>query len=176
MTEIIEAIDAWTASRYPTYTKRLYGFCELMHKTAGEGGVDQVFPVTIPLREQVSIDDKKNFITWMRWAQPVTYENSEEWSFGNEDTRVATIPIRLVLAHRTTLGEDLVFDFANNLPTKFTVSGFQFVFTNVTISIDPDHEAIMQQELGPANYITYEKHRFTWNVYVLTINVQFLEC
>lgn len=176
MTEIIEAIDAWTASRYTSYDKKLFGFCELMRKTAGEGSVDQVFPVTIPGRVHVSIDDRYNFITWIRWIQPATYENNEDWSFGNSEARVGILPLRLVLAHKTSLGENVVFDFINAFPSKFTISGFQFVFTNANLSIDPDHEAIVQAELGPANYLVYEKHRFTWNLYVLNINVQFLEC
>lgn len=176
MTEIIEAIDAWTNNRYSAYNRKLFGFCELMRKTAGDGGVEQVFPVTIDGRVHVSIDDKFNFITWIRWAQPVTYEANEEWSFGNSEARFGNIPLRLVFAHKTILGEDLVFDFVNAFPSKFTVPGFKLVFTNANLSIDPDHEAIVQAELGPANYIAYEKHRFKWNVYVLNINVQFLEC
>lgn len=176
MTSIIEAIDAWTNNRYSAYDRKLFGFCELMRKTAGEGSVEQVFPVTIPGRTQVAIDDRYNFITWIRWAQPVTYEANEDWSFGNSEARFANLPLRIVLAHRTTLGEDLVFDFVNAFPSKFTVPGFKFVFTNANLSIDPDHEAIVQAELGPANYLVYEKHRITWNVYVINVNVQFLEC
>jgi hypothetical protein len=176
MTSIIEAIDAWTNDRYFAYNRKLFGFCELMKKSAGAGtgeGVEQVFPVTIPGRIHVSIDDKYNFITWIRWAQPVTYEPNEDWSFGNSEVRFGNIPLRLILAHKTTLGEDLVFDFANNFPSKFTVPGFKFVFTQANLSIDPDHEAIVAAELGP---LVYEKHRVKWNVYALTINVQFLEC
>lgn len=177
MTDIIEAIDAWTLSRYnPLYTIKLFGFSELFKRSAGEGSVEQNFPATIPDRTKVSIDDRYNFITWMRWAQPVTYEQSEEWSFGPEDARVGIIPIRLVLAHKTSLGENVVFDFINAFPSKFTISGYQFVFTNANINADPDHESVVQQELGPQNYAFYEKHRIKWNVYVLTINVQFMLC
>lgn len=177
MTEIIEAIDDWTNDRYAsTYDVKLFGFCELMRKTAGDGKEEQLFPATIPGRIQVSIDDRYNFITWMRWAQPVQYEVSEDWTFGNSEARVGVIPIRLVIAHKTSLGEDVVFDFINAFPSKFSVAGFQFVFTNATPTIDPDHEAIVQAELGPASYLAYEKHRVTWNVYVLNINVQFMEC
>jgi hypothetical protein len=171
MTEIIEAIDAWTLNRYGMYDTKLYGFCELMRKTAN--GADQFMPVTIPNRVQVSIDDRYNFITWMRWIAPVTYEANEEWSFGKDDARFGTVPIRLVLAHRTTLGEDLVFDFINAFPNKFDVPGFQLVFVDGSPSIDPDHETIYTTELSNT---VYEKHRFTWNIYVININVQFLEC
>ena len=177
MTDIIEAIDAWTAARYAsTYTTKLFGFCELMKKTSGEGAVEQVFPVTIPGRQQVAIKDNYEFITWMRWQQPAQFDVSEDWSFGNSEARVGVIPIRLVLAHKTSLGENVVFDFINAFPSKFTLLGFQFIFTNANLAIDPDHETIVNTELGPANYIVYEKHRVTWNVYVLTINAQFMEC
>jgi hypothetical protein len=129
--------------------------------------------VTIPGRQQVSLDDRYNFITWMRWIQPATYEASEDWSFGKSEARVGTVPIRLVLAHITTLGEDLVFDFINAFPSKFEVSGYQFVFVDGRPSIDPDHEVIYTAELSNT---VYEKHRFNWNIYLLNINVQFLEC
>jgi hypothetical protein len=171
MTEIIEAIDSWTLNRYSAYQTKLYGFCELMRKTSG--GADQIMPVTIPDRVQVSIDDRYNFITWIRWAQPATYEVNDEWSFGKDEARYGTLPIRLVLAHRTTLGEDLVFDFINAFPNKFSVPGFQIVFIDGSPAIDPDHETIYTTELSNT---VYEKHRFTWNIYVLNINVQFLEC
>jgi hypothetical protein len=176
MTEIITAIDAWTANRY-AYTKKLYGFSELVKKSSSEGKED-IFPMTIPgnpssRREKVSLDDRYTFITWIRWAQPATYSASEDWSFGKSEARIGEIPLRLILAHKTILGEDVVFDFINAFPSKFTVSGFQFVFINGSPSIDPDHDTIMQTELNGTNY---EKHRFDWNVYVLNINIQFLEC
>lgn len=173
MTSIIEAIDAWTLNRYDHYNEKLYGFCELMRKTAGENSAPQVFPVTIPGRKQVSLDDRYNFITWIRWENPATYEDSEEWSFGDSEARVGSIQLRLILAHRVELGEDLVFDFINAFPSKFTVSGYQFVFVEGRPSIDPDHEAIYTAELGNT---VYEKHRFNWNLYALNITVQFLEC
>lgn len=176
MTNIIEAIDDWTQDRYAAYNTKLFGFCELMHKTAGEGKEDQVFPVTIPGRQQVSIKDTYDFITWIRWIQPATYEVSEDWTFGNSEARVGVLPLRIVLAHKTSLGENLVFDFINAFPSKFDVDGFQFVFTNAALSADPDHETIVNTELGPANYIVYEKHRVTWNVYVINVNAQFMEC
>jgi hypothetical protein len=152
MTEIIEAIDAWTLGRYGIYTEKLFGFCELMRKSAG--GTEQPIPVTIPDRLPVAIDDRYNFITWIRWTAPVSYEANSEFSFGKEEARQGNLPLRIILAHKTTLGEDLVFSEAS--PT-----------------IDPDHETIYTTELGNT---TYEKHRFTWNIYVLNVTMQFLEC
>jgi hypothetical protein len=171
MTEIIEAIDAWTLGRYGIYTEKLFGFCELMRKSAG--GTEQPIPVTIPDRLPVAIDDRYNFITWIRWTAPVSYEANSEFSFGKEEARQGNLPLRIILAHKTTLGEDLVFDFMNAFPSKFNVPGFQFVFSEASPTIDPDHETIYTTELGNT---TYEKHRFTWNIYVLNVTMQFLEC
>lgn len=177
MTEIIEAIDDFTSDRYSSYNIKLFGFCELMKKTAGEGGAEQVFPVTItdaPAdRVHVSLKDIHNLITWIRWTAPVSYEASEEWSFGKNEARVGTLQLRIIFAHKTTLGEDLVFDFINAFPSKFTISGFDFVHVLGTPTIDPDHETVYTTELGNT---AYEKHRFTWNVYAVNVAIQFLEC
>lgn len=173
MTEIIEAIDAWTLNRYATYREKLYGFCELMTKTAGEGKSPDTFPVTIPNRDKVSIDDRFDFITWIRWTAPATYNPNPEFSWGKSEAREAVLPLRIVLAHKASLGENIVFDFINNFPSKFDITGFDHVFTEAAPSIDPDHESIMLTEL---NGTGYEKHRFTWNVYVLNITIQFIEC
>lgn len=171
MTEFINAIDDYTISLLSDYKLKTYGFCELMRKTADNQ--DQVIPVTIPKREQVAIDDRYKVITWMRWAAPVSYETSDEWTFGKEEKRVGTIPIRLIFCNKTELGENLVFDFINELPEKFTISGYQFVFVNGNIGVDPSHEEIHNTELSN---VTYERHRSTWNIYAITINVQFLQC
>lgn len=177
MTEIVQAIDDFIDNRYE-YAKKLYGFCELSRKTAGEGNVEQIMPMTIPdppgaSRERVALDDRYNFITWTRWVNPVQYEVSEEWSFGKDEARVGTVTLRLVLAHKTSLGEDIVLDLVNALPTEFTISGYQFAFVVGNPSIDPDHEGIWQTEFSNT---AYEKHRFTWNLYAVNITVQFLEC
>lgn len=177
MTEIIDAIDEWTTDWYDgdSSSLKLFGFCELMRKSAG--GKDQPMPATMPdavgNRIQVSLDDKFEFITWMRWEDQVRYDDNEDWSFGKGEARVATVPIRLVIAHKTTLGEDLIFDFINSFPSKFSINGFQFVFANPTLSIDPNHENIYLTELGEN---VYEKHRFPWNLYVVTVNVEFMQC
>jgi hypothetical protein len=175
MTAIIEAIDGWTLNRYGSlYREKLYGFCELMTKTAGEGKTPDTFPVTIPARQKVSLDDRFNFITWLRWMQPATYAASEEFSFGKKEARQGEIPLRLVLAHKSDLGENIATDFVNALPSTFNdISGYKHVFVSPTLSIDPDHESIVQAEIGSTNY---EKHRFAWNIYVLNITIQFQLC
>jgi hypothetical protein len=174
MTEIIQAIDNYSADYLSDYTLKNYGFCELMKKSSK--GTEQLMPVTISTREQVSIDDRYEAITWVRWISPTSYENNEDFSFGKSEARVGSIPIRLVLAHKSELGEGIALGYVNSLPSKFTVSGYKFVFTSASLSVDPDHEAIVQAELGPELYAAYEKHRFTWNLYIVNINIQFLQC
>lgn len=175
MTEIIEAIDAWTTNRYTSYNKKLYGFCELAQTTSGEGS--QPIPMTMPdangERIQVSLDDAFEFMTWVRWTALTTYTFNEQWSFGKSEARVGTVPLRLILAHNVELGEDLVFDFINAFPSKFSINGFQFVFVSPSLNIDPDHETIYRTELGETNY---EQHRFPWNIYVVDINAEFMKC
>lgn len=178
MTDIIEAIDNYTTDRYSAYNKKIYGFCELIRKSAGEGSVDHVFPKTIPSNPNtegipVSLDDRFSLITWTRWAENVNYETSEEWSFGKSEARLANLPLRIIFAHKSSLGEELVFDFMNSFPSKFSVTGFKFVHVVSTPTIDPDHEGIYKAELGNT---VYEKHRFTWNLYAVTVNLQFIMC
>lgn len=171
MTNIIEAIDAWTANRYSSYSQKLWGFCELMHKTSS--GKDQVMPITIPERKQVSLDDRYQFITWIRWTENVSYEVDEDWSFGKIQQRKSKLPLRIVLAHKVILGENIVFDFIENLPVQFKIDGFKFVFVGDSPSIDPNHETIYTTELSDT---VYEKHRYDWNIYVINLGVEYISC
>jgi hypothetical protein len=171
MTEIIEAVDAWVLSRYGGQNLKQFGYCEIMRKSF-EGG-EEVFPVGAVTRERVQILDKHNIVTWAHWITPANYEKSSEWSFGKTEAREATAQIRYLFAHKTTLGENLINDFVNAFPNKLTVSGYQFVFVDPAITVDPDHEQIHNSEFGNSNY---EKHRFTWNIYAINITVQFLLC
>lgn len=173
MTEIIEAIDEYTADYFSSYTLKNWGFCELMKKTA-EGG-EQPIPVTIPGRQQVSLLDTKEVITWVRMASPITYEASEEHSFGKKESRFATLPLRIVIANKVSLAnaENLVFDYVHNFPSQLSVADYDLVFVQGNPSVDPDHEGIYLTELGNT---VYEKHRFPWNVYAINLNVQFIIC
>jgi len=177
VTSIIDAIDDWTQNRYgTTYNTKLYGYCELVKKTAGENNVEQIFSVTVGSvsnREQVSINDRYNFITWIRIPNPITYEGVEGWSFGKSEARVGTLPLKIIIAHKIDLGENVVFDFVNSIPSKFTVPGYQYVFVNDKPAVDTDHESVSSTEFGN---ISYDKHRLKWNVYAITLTIEFLEC
>lgn len=170
MKAITEAIDVWTASEFAQVMK-LWGYCELMTRK------DQVMPVTIPDRRQVSLDDKFGLITWMRLPGTISLGNEIEgndWGFGLQQGTVQTATLRLIVAHRTNIGEDFIIDFLKAFPRSFQVDGYSIVSVNKsTISVDADHEAIYLAELGATNY---EKHRFDWNLYALSINVEFIPC
>lgn len=175
MTALIDEINDHINNYFSTYTLKNWGFCELMKKSAGEGKVEQPMPVTIPERKQVSLLDNYQIITWIRQNQQVTYDGSEDWSFGKNEARFASLPLRLIFCNKVSLAnsEKLVYSFIHNFPSKFSVDGYRLVFTEATPSIDPDHEAIYREELGNT---VYEKHRFPWNIYGVNITIQFIEC
>lgn len=180
MTDLVQAIDDYTLSKFGYLNKKLFGFCELMTKSArdtkgkifGASG-NQPMPVTIPGRQQVSLDDKYEFMTWIRWVEPARYDVNDEFSFGRSEAKEGVITLRIVLAHRVKLGEALVFNFANGLPVKFNMSGYNYVFVEGTPVINPDHESIYTTELGNT---AYEKHRFEWNLYTVDVTLSFLPC
>lgn len=172
MTDLLQTIDDYTAARYSQLRLKLFGFSEIMHKTSTNGS-DQPMPVTIPGRVQVALDDRYDLITWLRWESQVQYSQNEDFNFGSSDATYGEITVRIVLAHKVALGENLVFDFANHFPQILNVPGYQYVFIDDSFNIDPDHEKIYLTELGKT---VYEKHRFNWNIYVVNFTFQFIPC
>lgn len=175
MTEITAAIDAYTEAKYPQLKKKLWGFCELEHKTSA-GGSDQPIPMTAygyQERKQVSLDDRFEFITWQRWVQPVSYAENIDFSFGRNVAREGKLTLRVVAAYIVELGEELIFDFVSGLPMKLNINGFKYVFVDSEPSINPDHEQIYLTELGKT---AYEKHRIPWNIYAVDLEFSFLPC
>lgn len=170
MKEITEAIDAWTTAEF-TSTMKLWGYCELMTRQ------DQVMPVTINGREQVTLDDNYDLITWIRRDGSKTLGNEIEgndWGFGVKQGIVQTQSVRIVVAHKIAIGEDFMEDFVKEFPTTLDVDGYSIVSVNKNgITIDPDHEAVYRTELGATNY---EKHRFLWNVYALIVQLEYIPC
>ena len=171
MTSIIEAIDEYTTESYTYLKVKTFGFCELMTKTSEKSS--QVMPVTIPARAHVSLDNKYDLITWIRWVDPVRFDFNENWSFGRTEAEEGSLTLRIVVAHKVKLGENLIFTFARGLPRKMDLSGYKYVFLNGRPNINPDHEGIYRTELGDT---VYEKHRFTWNLYAIDLTYNFIEC
>lgn len=170
MKAITEAIDAWTTGEF-SHTMKLWGYCELMTRQ------DQVMPVTIPDKHQVSIDDRFELVTWIRRngnLTPAADIEGEDWAFGLRQAPVQKQNLRIVVAHKVSIGEDFIIDFIKAFPRLFDVDGYSIVSVDRTgISVDPDHEVVYRAELGET---TYERHRFSWNVYAVTVPIEYIPC
>lgn len=179
MIDIIDKLDEWVAEEYSGLNKKLWGYCELVHKTTGTPPGDQVMPVKIidgvPDRgnNQVSLDDKFELITWSRIQTPITTIANEEDNWGLKDGRRQGFTLRWIIAHKVQLGEKFINTLLKALPDRFTVDGYEFVYINPDIEVDADHEAIYLAELGKT---VYERHRFNWNVYAVSLNFEFIMC
>lgn len=179
MIAIIQALDNWTIGQTSALTRKLFGFCELVKKTTD--GKEQVFPAQIiegtSERKQVSLNDQYQVITWVRLPGAISTSNNiqdNNWAFGLQEAHVQTINLRWVVAHKVQLGESWIQDFLEAIPGLLTVSGYQIVAIDRNASsVDTDHEAIYRAELGDT---VYEKHRFTWNVYAISLNVEYIPC
>lgn len=189
MTDIINRIATFIQSYVedqasPVLVKN-WGFVELVKResrgtTKNKQGNAEVSTQPIPMtitgthkREQVSLDDRFDFIFWIRVTNRVTTFLSESDSFGLKEGKRQNLPLRIVIAHKVELGEDLVYHLVNDFPPNLYVDGFQFVFLNSNGEVDTDHETIHDIELGATNY---EKHRFAWNIYTINLSIEFIPC
>jgi hypothetical protein len=177
--EIADYIEDWTVdylASSPGANVKNWGFAELVNREAkGKKISSQPIPMTINGtgdRDQISLDDRYDFIEWIRWISPLQSVANDEDSWGLREGKRVRLPLRIVIAHKVTLGENLIFDLVAGLPENLVISGFDIVFLNSDYSIDPDHEAIYKEELGET---VYELHRFDWNVYVINLNVEFVK-
>lgn len=179
MTEIIQSIDDFTANFLSGYTglnSKLWGFCELAHRTSPPNGKDQPTVMSIngtSDRKYVTLDDRYDFISWIRIPGVLNFSDNDQWNFGFKEARFQTINFRWVIAHKVQLGENLIYSLVNQLPESLSVSGYQVLFVNPVGSVDHDHETIYRTELGDT---VYEKHRFPWNLYVINLSIEFLLC
>lgn len=182
MTEIVDAIGSFieeflSEDISPAPVKN-WGLCELAVRTSKgtKNTSDQPIAMTINgtgQREQVSLDDRYSVIFWIRLNSPVRQRRSEEDDWGLQEGKRSVLGLRIVVAHKVTLGEDLIFRLANALPDKLILTGYDLVFINADGSIDVDHPTIYETELGKT---VYEHHIFDWNLYVLNLDVEFKLC
>lgn len=155
-----------------------WGFVELVmreSRSKKKGVSVQPIPVTINGtgdREQVSLDDDFDFMHWIRWTTPASrvINDQDQWGIRSGDRQGRTL--RIVIAHKVELGEDLVNDIAQSLPDSIDNDGFKFIFINQW-NIDPDHEKIYKVELGET---VYEQHRFDWNIYTIDVAMEYIKC
>lgn len=190
MKEIIDRISQfiqeWAEDRSSALIVRNFGFCELVNRSSRgtsrnrqniQSVSSQPIPITIPgdgsEAEQVSLDDRFNFVFWVRRNGRVTTSESIDDSWGLQQGKRQNLPLRIVIAHRNNLGEDLVYELSQDLPERIYINGFDLVFISANGEVDDDHETIHNTELGQTNY---EKHRFTWNIYTINLNVEFIPC
>lgn len=178
---IAEHIENWTidfVGGSPALTVKNWGFVELSNRESrGTKGKVSTQPIPMTIngtgnRDQVSLDDQFQFIEWIRWVSPIQAVISEEDSWGLKEGKRKTLPLRIVIAHRVELGEDLIVHIAENLPQIITLTGYDFIFLQGW-SIDPSHEQIYVTELGQT---VYEQHRFDWNIYTIDLSVEFKQC
>ena len=176
-----EEIEQWVIDNTdisPDSKIRNWGFVELSNRTSKGRSTTSTQPIPMTIngtgdREQVSLDDRYDFIFWIRWLDQLTSILSEEDSWGLKEGKRFTFPLRLVIAHKVELGETLILELVSDLPSKLIVAGFEFVYLSASVSVDPNHEDIYRTELGDT---VYEQHRFDWNIYVVNINVEFIKC
>jgi hypothetical protein len=190
MIEIVNAITShiknWVIDDQnisPDTLVKNWGFCELSVREYAdvEGtvqGRQSRQPTVMTVngtgdRDTVTLDDRYDFIEWVRIDRPTdtVYDESDDWGLRRGKRQL--LHLRIVIAHKVTLGEDLIFNLVNELPENIVVPGFEFVFLDEFGSIDHDHETIYNTELGDTSY---ENHRFDWNLYVLNLTVQYIPC
>lgn len=176
---IAEHIENWTianVNQSPSVAVKNFGFCELTNrKSRSKKESNQPIPVTINGtgdREQVSLDDRYDFIEWVRWTEPIYSNPNIEDQWGLKEGKRKTVPLRIVIAYKVELGEDLIVDIAENLPEHIILSGYDYIFVE-RWNINPNHEEIYVTELGET---VYELHRFDWNIYVLNVEIEFKQC
>lgn len=171
-----EFIEEWATDQASPIIVQNFGFVELVNRESRGKTTTNTQPIPVTItgtheREQVSLNDEKDFIFWIRTvgrASPVPTEDT----WGIKPFRNLSLPIRIVIAHKVEFGENLVYQLLNDFPSSFVVPGYEFMYLE-NIEVDPDHEVIHDTELGKTNY---EKHRFPWNIYVINMNIEFAMC
>lgn len=180
MTDIITAIsdfiEDWVNDdQSPDIAQKNWGFVELVTKSFQNS--TQTFPVPITGSHDrgtvIALDDQYSFISWIRIPGVVETRLSEEDSWGLDEGKRQFLGLRVVIAHKVELGEDLVINLVNAIPEKLELTGYEFVHISANGGIDFDHETIYRTELGDT---VYEKHRLAWNVYVINLNVEYIPC
>lgn len=173
MEEILSNIDAYLLETFKSSGLKAYGFCELVTKDGKPN------PVTCSLkkgekREMAQIHDQWNGIFYHRMLPSAPAEEDEEFSFGIKMARRQRIRMRMVIAHKVKLGEDLIFQIIEAFPDRREIDGYKFVFLNQG-TLNTDHQGIYIEEYGN-DQTTYNKHRTTWNIYAFEYDLEFIKC
>lgn len=183
MIAFLSALDDWFKSYVESTTDesidsflKSFGYVELTNrKTQNQ---TQPIPVTIngtSDRKQVGLDDRFKVMTWFRLPGQLTLADDVEgnnYRFGFQSRPVQKAGILWTIAHRVEIGEDFIFELLRNLPGKLNVDGYSIAsIDKSSLVLYADHESIYRTELGET---VYEKHRFTWNMYAIQVNLNYI--
>lgn len=165
MTDILGKLDETMLGLFPNDGIQFNGLCDLLKKQ------DQVHPVTIDDRKQVSINDRWDVIHYHR-LEGASFASGELQQFGRSTGRQLTQNIRTIVCAKAKKGEDWIYTFVQSIPESLTLTNYEFIDIN-DINIIIDQEATYIAEFGNNSY---EKHIQTWNIYALEYGVEFLKC
>lgn len=165
MTDILTNLDETMLGIFPNEGIKFFGLCQQVKKN------DQVHPVTIEEKKQVSIIDRWNAIVFHR-LENIGFSEDELQQFGRSSGRKLVQNVRTIVAVKAKKGEDWIYEFTQNIPEKVTLADYEFIDIN-DINITIDQEAVYNAEFGENSY---EKHIQDWNIYALEYGIEFLKC
>lgn len=126
---IAQYIEEWAMDYASTLLVKNFGFVELVNRESrgttknkqNQSTVSkQPIPITIPgdgsEGTQVSLDDQFNFIFWIRLPGKVQVVENDDDSWGLKQGKRQNLDLRIVIAHRNNLGENVVYDLVEDLP------------------------------------------------------------
>jgi hypothetical protein len=100
-------------------------------------------------------------------------DENEDFSFGLNRALENKVLLRTVLAYKILDYDEMFrYTFQRMFPNRINLSGYDFIFLNMTGGIE-DHEQIVTEE---SLQVPYEKHRIIWNVYAFENAVEFIKC
>lgn len=174
MKDICDKLDATLLGLFPNDGIKFNGLCQQVLKG------NQTHPVTIEDNKQVSIQDNWDVICFHRLNGQANFlpSDEEEQDFGRSSGRVFSQPMRTVIAHKVTKGEEWIYTFAQAWPEELRITDsagvklYEFVDVD-DINLDTDQETIYNTEWGENSY---EKHRIPWNIYAIEYNIDFKRC
>lgn len=166
---ITSILDNWMETRFGDYRHKFHGLAQLV--TIG----DHPQATTIPDNKRIALEEPLDLITWIRQSEDISTEVNPGMQFGRTPRVYQILPLRWVIAHKAYLGEDLILEINSSLPRMFKDVNFKFLAVDDVRTIETDHEAIHNAELGQTS-VTYQKHRIPWNFFAINLRIQFILC
>lgn len=165
MTDILTKLDETMLGLFPSDGIQFKGICDLVTKG------DQVHPVTIEDKKQVSLNDKWECLIYHRILS-ANLAPSDEQSFGRRTGKKLTQQVRTIVAVKAKKGENWVDIYTQSIPETLSVDLYEFI--NIEeIALIKDQLAVHNAEFGDTSY---EKHIQTWNISALEYDIEYLKC